>query len=57
MSRLALTALLLLLTLGACQPIPSRVSFENDRRIFRGAYEAEVDMRQATSTVALSKPT
>lgn len=55
MSRLAITAPLLLLTLGACQPIPSRVSFENDRRVFRGAYKAEVDMRQATSMIALSE--
>lgn len=42
MSRLALTLLLVLVALGACQPIPARVSFENDRRIFRGTYEGEV---------------
>lgn len=41
-----LTALLMLVVLGACTPIPARVPFENDRRIFRGVYEGEVEALQ-----------
>jgi hypothetical protein len=42
MSRLVLALLLVLTAISACQPIPARVPFENDRRIFRGIYEGEV---------------
>lgn len=42
MPRLVLALLLTAIVLGACQPIPTRVPFENDRRIFRGIYEGEV---------------
>lgn len=51
----ALFALSALLALGACTPIPTRIDFLNDRRVFRGPYEAEVDLRKADSTVALTE--
>ena len=46
MPRTALAALLTLISLGACQPIPAWVPFENDRRVFRGTYEGEVNARR-----------
>lgn len=44
-----------LLALAACTPIPTRIAFDTDPRVFRGPYEAEVDLRKANPTVALSE--